>query len=91
MSATWVRTGSKKVVGYSLVVSTDQQASILFCDMQYQINVVLKSSKFSQKRGLIEFAACVYDLAYLEYVSNAFPLVTELTVRQVPYGATSVQ
>ena len=83
--------GNKKVVGYSLILSTDQQARILFCDVQYQITVVLKSSKFIQKRGLIEFAACVHDLAYLEYVSNAFPLVTELIIRQVPYGATSVQ
>jgi len=78
-------------VGYSLVLSTDQQARILFRDMQYQITVVFKSSKFSQKRGLVDFAVCVHDLAYLEYVSNTFPLVTELIVRQVPYGATSVQ
>lgn len=86
-----IKVGNTRVAGDSLIGSTDEQACVLFRDMQNENSLVLKSSKFSQKGGLVEFAAGVHSLAYLEYVANAFPLAAEVTVCQVPHGASRIQ
>ena len=48
------------------MVPSDEEARILFCNMQDEKVFMFKNSKLIQKRGLVEFGASVHDLASQE-------------------------